>query len=106
MGCAKLLRWIERHNTVFELYPYHVKTCDKYAIHVRMMIFIPMGTIGTGTQSLACSSANGLRNTFTSFEHVVAFFLAKELLEPIRPIAECLQGRLQELHVLWFHKDQ
>ena len=43
------------------------------------------------------SSANGLRHTFTSFEHVVSF-LAKELLEPIRPIAECLQGRLQEVY--------
>ena len=25
--------------------------------------------------------------------------LAKELLEPVRPIAECLQGRLQEVYV-------
>ena len=25
-------------------------------------------------------------------------FLAKELLEPIRPISECLQGRLQEVY--------
>ena len=28
----------------------------------------------------------------------MAFFLAKELLEPIHPIAECLQGRLQEVY--------
>ena len=28
----------------------------------------------------------------------MSFFLAKELLEPIRPIAECLQGRLQEVY--------
>ena len=44
------------------------------------------------------SSVNGLRHTFTSFEHIVVFFLAKELLEPICPIAECLQGRLQEVY--------
>ena len=58
-----------------------------------------MVTIGTGTRSLTVdSSANGLRHTFTNFKHVVSFFLAKELLEPIRPIAECLQGRLQEVY--------
>ena len=27
--------------------------------------------------------------------------LAKELLEPIRPIAECLQGRLQEVYFVF-----
>ena len=48
--------------------------------------------------SVSRSSANELRHTFTSFEHVVSFFLAKELLEPICPIAECLQGRLQEVY--------
>ena len=44
------------------------------------------------------SNANGLRHTFARFEHIVAFLIAKELLEPIRPIAECLQGRLQEVY--------
>ena len=44
------------------------------------------------------SSANGLRHTFTSFDHIAAFILSKELLEPIRPIAESLQGRLQEVY--------
>ena len=47
------------------------------------------------------SSANGLRHTFATFECVVAFFLAKELLEPIHPIAECLQGRLQEVYFVF-----
>ena len=44
------------------------------------------------------STANGLKHIFTCFEHVVAFLLSKELLEPIKPIAECLQGQLQEVH--------
>ena len=44
------------------------------------------------------SSANGLRHTFGSFEHIVAFTLSKQLLEPIRPIAQCLQGKLQEVY--------
>ena len=34
---------------------------------------------------------------FTSFEHIAAFVISKELLEPIRPIAESLQGWLQEV---------
>ena len=42
--------------------------------------------------------ANGLVNIFFSFQHTIVFMLAKELLEPIRPIAECLQGRLQEVY--------
>jgi len=37
----------------------------------------------------------GLNHIFTSFENVVAFLLSKELLEPI---AECLQGQLQEVY--------
>ncbi len=44
------------------------------------------------------SAANGLRHTFSGFEHIVVFMLSKQLLEPIRPIAECLQGRLQEVY--------
>ena len=43
-------------------------------------------------------AANGLRHTFSSFEHIVVYMLAKQLLEPIRPILERLQGRLQELY--------
>ena len=42
--------------------------------------------------------ANGLSHTFASFEHIVTFIIAKEVLEPIRPIAESLQGRLQEVY--------
>ena len=44
------------------------------------------------------STGNGLKHSFTSFEHVVAFLLSKELLDPIKPIAECIQGRLQEVY--------
>jgi hypothetical protein len=32
------------------------------------------------------------------FEHIVLFLIAKELLEPILPITQCLQGRLQEVY--------
>ena len=42
--------------------------------------------------------ANGLRHVFTNFEHIAAFLIAKELLEPINSIAQCLQGRLQEVY--------
>ena len=35
---------------------------------------------------------------FTNFEHIAAFLVAKELLEPIKPITQCLQGRLQEVY--------
>ena len=35
---------------------------------------------------------------FTNFEHIAAFLIAKELLEPIKPIAQSLQGRLQEVY--------
>ena len=44
------------------------------------------------------SSANGLRHTFGSFEYIVAFVLSKQLLDPILPIAQCLQGELQEVY--------
>ena len=44
------------------------------------------------------AAATGLSHTFGSFEHIVVFMLAKQLLEPIHPITECLQGRLQELY--------
>ena len=44
------------------------------------------------------STANGLLNTFTSFDHISAFTLTKEILEPLRPISESLQGRLQEVY--------
>lgn len=44
------------------------------------------------------AAATGLSHTFGSFEHIVVFMLTKQLLEPIHPIAECLQGRLQELY--------
>ena len=36
--------------------------------------------------------------THTSIEHIVAFVLSKELLEPIKPLAESLQGRLNEIY--------
>jgi len=94
-------RWVERHNTfttILELYPYLVKTWDQicYPCDDSNEIY-PDGN-NWKWDSESRSSANGLKHTFTSFEHIVVFMLSKELLEPIRPIAECLQGRLQEVY--------
>lgn len=62
-----------------------------------MRTYILQGlTVGIGIVIL--NSANGLRHVFTNFEHIAAFVIAKELLEPIKPIAEYLQGRLQEVY--------
>ena len=93
-------RWVERHNTfttILELYPYLVKTWEHMCYPCENDSIYTKGN-NWNWDSESRSSANGLRHTFTSFEHVVSFFLAKELLEPIRPIAECLQGRLQEVY--------
>ena len=93
-------RWVERHNTfttILELYPYLVKTWEHMCYPCENDSIYTNGN-NWNWDSESRSSANGLRHTFTSFEHVVSFFLEKELLEPIRPIAECLQGRLQEVY--------
>ena len=92
-------RWVERHatfDTIFDLYTYLMRTweeicspsnCDQLYSNSRW-----------NWDSETRSSANGLRHTFGSFEHIVAFVISKQLLEPIRPIAQCLQGKLQEVY--------
>ena len=93
-------RCVERHNTfttILELYLYIVKTWDQICYSSDDDEIYPEGN-SWKWDSESRSSANGLRHTFTSLEHIVVFFLAKELLEPIRPIAECIQGRLQEVY--------
>ena len=94
-------RWVERHNTfntIFELYTYLVKTWEEISSpnNTNKELY-PEGN-DWKWDSESRSIANGLRYTFSSFEHVVVFLISKELLEPIRPIAECLQGRLQEVY--------
>ena len=89
-------RWVERHatfDTIFDLYTYLMRTweeicspsnCDQLYSNSRW-----------NWNSETRSSANGLRYTSGSFEHIVAFVLSKQLLEPI---AQCLQGKLQEMY--------
>ena len=94
-------RWVERHNTfttILELYPYLIKTWEHICSPADddNEIYPDGNTWNWDSESR--STANGLKHIFTSFEHVVAFLLSKELLEPIKPIAECLQGRLQEIY--------
>ena len=80
----------EAFTTILELYPYLVKTWEHMCYPCENDSIYTNGN-NWNWDSESRSSANGLRHTFTSFEHVVSFCLAKELLEPIRPIAECLQ---------------
>lgn len=93
-------RWVERHatfDTILELYPYLVKTWDEVCCPSTCEQLYPDGNTWKW-DSDSRSAANGLRHTFCGFEHIVAFMVSKQLLEPIRPIAECLQGRLQEVY--------
>ena len=80
------------------MYPYLVKTWEQICLPADDDSEIYPNGNSWNWDSDSRSTANGLRNIFTSFEHVAAFFLSKELLEPIKPIAECLQGRLQEVY--------
>ena len=98
-------RWVERHNTfstILELYTFLVKTWDEICIPSDDEQIYKDGNWNWDADSR--STANGLRRTFTSFDHIVAFTLSKEILEPMRPIAESLQGRLQEVY-FGFKKD-
>ena len=87
------MRWVERHNTfttILELYPYIVKTWDQICYPSDDEIYPEVNSWKWDSESR--SSANELRHIFTNFDHIVVGFLAKELLEPIRPIAKYLQG--------------
>ena len=93
--------WKTRHIHSYTralIYLYLVKIWDQicYPYHDDSEIY-PDGN-NWKWDSESRNSANGLKHTFTNFEHVVVFMLSKELLEPVRPLAECLQGRLQEVY--------
>lgn len=90
-------RWVERH--ILELYVYlteawceicHPSNCDE---------LYPEGHNWKWDGETKCA-ANGLKHIFCSFGHIVAFLVAKELLEPIRPIAETTGS------VLWLSKNR
>ena len=66
----------------------------RYAIHQSLYDEINDWNWDSESRTLA----NGFLNIFVSFQHTIVSMLAKELLEPIRPIAECLQERLQEVY--------
>ena len=74
-------RWVERHNnfsTTLELYPFLVKTWNE--------ICYPTSETNSRDwkwDSESRSMATGLSHTFASFEHIVTFIIAKEVLEPI-----------------------
>ena len=84
-------------SSIFELYPYLVRTWNEIC-HPSDDESL-YGEINDWNWDFESSTlANGLLNIFVSFQHTIVFMLAKELLEPIRPIAECLQRRLQEVY--------
>ncbi|XP_063586880.1 uncharacterized protein LOC134764230 [Penaeus indicus] len=94
-------RWTQRHttyDTLFALYPYLLRVLDE--------ICMPSGNTYSQTSSTDWNwdkdtevKANGLRHTLLSFEHLSAFFLAKELLEPLSPLASSLQGEHMEVYL-------
>ena len=91
---------MERHNTyssMFVLYPYLVRTWNEIC-HPSDDESLYDEINDWNWDSESRTLANGLLNIFISFQHTTVFMLAKELLEPIRPIAEYLQGRLQEVY--------
>ena len=93
-------RWVERHttfDTILELYTYLIETWNEICYPSNCDKLYPDGS-NWKWNSETRTAANGLRYTFVEFEHIVVFMLVKQLLEPIRPIAECLQARLQELY--------
>ncbi|XP_062501846.1 uncharacterized protein LOC134178950 [Corticium candelabrum] len=93
-------RWVERHtnfDTILELYTYLIETWDEICYPSNCDKLYPDGS-NWKWDSETRTAANGLRYTFVGFEHIVVFMLVRQRLEPIRPIAECLQARLQELY--------
>lgn len=92
----KRLKACARHNgwNDMKLYPYLLKTwsdiCMPGSSSEIDQVSVSSAEWNWDTESRA--SANGLRHTFSSFEHIVAFVTTKELLEPTRPLAAGLQG--------------
>jgi len=75
---------------ILELYPYLVKTWEQIYFPTNDDSDIYPDGNNWNWDSESRSTANGLKHIFTSFKHVITFMLSKELLKPIRPIAECL----------------
>ena len=101
-GLCKI-RWMERQDTfstIFELYPYLLRTWNQICMPSSSTDLNQESTSSTewNWDAETRTSANGLRHTFSSFEHIVAFVLTKELLEPMRPLAAGLQGRSIEVY--------
>ncbi|KAG1676109.1 hypothetical protein GQR58_014439 [Nymphon striatum] len=90
----------ERHttfDTLQELYVYIIRTLDE--------MINPTGDDNIYTKEKdwnwdaeTRSMANGLRHTFTSFEHIVSFVIAKQGLEPMCPLVSCLQGEMMDVY--------
>jgi len=96
-------RWVERHDTfstILELYSFLVKTWEQICLPTEEDNEIYPNGNDWNWDSESWGTANSLNHIFTSFENVVAFLLSKVLLEPIRLIAECLQGRLPEVYLV------
>ena len=93
-------RWVERHSTfdtILELYPYLVKTWIEICLPSNAEDLYPDGNDWSWDRETR-TAANGLRHTFMNFEHIAPFVCSKEILSPIRPHAESLQGRLNEVY--------
>ena len=91
---------MERHNTyssIFKLYPYLVRTWNENC-HPSDDESLYDEINDWNWDSEFCTLANGLLNIFVGFQHAIVFILAKELVEHIRSIAECLQGQLQGVY--------
>ena len=98
-GLCKI-RWVEYfrvYSSIFELHPYLVRIWNEIC-HPSDDESLYNEINDSNWDSESRTLANGLLNIFVSFQHTTVSMLAKELLEPIRPIAECLQERLQEVY--------
>ena len=81
--------------TILELYPYLLKAWE----HICSPADDDSEIFPNGNSwNWDSESWSTVKLIFTSFEHVVACLPSKELLELIKPIAECLQGQLQEVY--------
>ena len=95
-------RWVERHSTfetIFDLYEYIVVTLNEICEPTDDERFYSEDGIAEWNwDSETKTKANGLRHTMTTFGHIFNFVCAKELLEPIRPIASALQGQIVDVY--------
>ena len=81
-------RLVERHSTfetLYELYEYIVIALNEICHPSNDESIYPDNECWNW-DSETRTKANGLRHTFTNFEHIVSFICAKEMLEPMRPL--------------------